>query len=79
MQSVLPVPPAAISANRMGIIARHRFIQWEANGNPLALHSMAPSPAKVSIAALQLVLLSLPRVSLVGGVNPSLTLMNRRR
>ena len=28
MHSVLPVPPAAISANRMSKIARHRFIQW---------------------------------------------------
>ena len=48
MHSVLPVPPAAISANRMGKIARHSLIQWGPNGNPLDHHSMAPCPAKVS-------------------------------
>jgi hypothetical protein len=34
---------------------------------------MRSEPIEIRLAALQLVLLSLPRVSLVSGVNPSLT------
>ena len=38
-----------------------------------------PPQQKSRLAALQLVLLSLPQISLVSGVNPSLTLVNRMR
>ena len=48
MHSVLPVPPAADLPTSHGEKWSPRLIQWEANGNPLAPRSMAPTPAKVS-------------------------------
>jgi len=79
MHSVLPVPPAAISANRMGKIARHRLIQWGQTETPSPTIPWRPAQQKFRLAASQLVLLSLPQISLVSGVNPSLYLVNRSR
>ncbi len=51
----------------------------EQTETPSPRNPWRPGLQKDRLAALQLVLFALPRVSLVSGVNPSLTLVNRMR
>ena len=79
MHSVLPVPAAADLPTSHVEKWSPRLIQWEQTETPSPTIPWRPPQQKFRLAASQLVLLSLPQISLVSGVNPSLTLMNRRR